>query len=152
MNPRSISLAGALLLGLACAPQELQPFLGAYSGSGEVTVTLFGSSVTQPRLEGLRVTQGSRTDLVLTTSRGCVLPANVEEAVAVLVPNTSCREAVTLPDGSSVAATLVVTEGSATRMGERLSLRYTGTLNVIYDESPHTADFSNEVTLTPASP
>ena len=151
MNLRSAVLVGALVLGGGCA-RDSSPFLGTYAASGEVTTSLFGSTAVQPRSEILRIIEGRDADILISDGRGCVLPAEVEALEATLVPDSSCRETVLLPDGSSVTGSVLVTRGSATRSGEAITLRYEGTLRVPYEETTQTALVSSTMTLTPAVP
>ncbi|EPX64009.1 hypothetical protein D187_005142 [Cystobacter fuscus DSM 2262] len=150
MNLRSIFLVGALALGPGCA-RDLEPFLGTYTATGAVTFSFAGQNNTQPRSDTVRVTEGDTADILLTSEGGCALPAEVEDALATLVPNTSCTENVTLPDGTVLAATLVVTSGTATLVDEVITLNYAGTVSVVYEGMPYTAGFSSAMTLSRAT-
>jgi hypothetical protein len=151
MNLRSVFLVGALVLGPGCN-QDIPPFLGTYTASGEVTFSFAGSRRTEPRSDTLHITEGTSTDIVISSEGGCVLPAEVEGEVATLVPDTSCTESVTLPDGTVLPVTLFVTSGTATRTGEVITLGYEGTASVVYSGRPYTAGFASAMTLTRATP
>ncbi|OJH36545.1 hypothetical protein [Cystobacter ferrugineus] len=150
MNLRSIFLVGALALGPGCA-RDIEPFLGTYVGTGEVTFSFAGQRNTQPRSDTVHVTEGDTSDIVLTSEGGCALPAEVEDEVATLVPNTSCTENVPLPDGTVLAASLVVTSGTATLADKVITLNYAGTVSVVYGGAPYTAGFSSAMTLSRAT-
>ncbi len=150
MNQRFIFLVGALALAPGCA-RDIEPFLGTYTATGEVTFSFAGQNNTQPRSDTVRVTEGDTSDIVLTTEGGCALPAGVEDEVATLVPNTSCTENVPLPDGTVLAASLVVTSGTATLANEVITLSYVGTVSAVYAGTPYTAGFSSTMTLSRAT-
>ena len=151
MNLRFVLLVGALAVGPGCA-QDIQPFLGTYDASGQITFALFGSSASQPREEVLRITEGLSADIVISDGKECALPARVQDSVATLVPNTSCHETRTGPDGTSVAADFVVTRGTATLLGGVITLEYEGTVNSTYQGVPYTASFTSTLNLVRAAP
>ncbi len=151
MNLRLVALVGALAVGPGCAP-DVQPFLGTYDASGQITLSLFDSRASQSREETLRITEGLSADIAISDGEGCALPARVQDTVATLVPRTTCRKTVTSPEGESVTADFVVTRGTATLLGGVITLEYEGTVRVAYQGVPYSARFSSTLNLVRATP
>ena len=149
MTLRSAVFVAVLVLTPGCS-RDSDRFVGTHSGSGELSYSFFGADMTQPRSDTVRVSEGRSTDLVLLTSGGCLLPANVDGDVATLVPNTSCTDSMTLVDGTSAAASFVVTGGTLRRSGATLLLAYEGVARLTYATLPLTSAFKVSLTLSPA--
>lgn len=147
MTLRSAVLVAVLVVTPGCS-RDSGRFVGTHSGSGEMSLSFFGADMSHPRTDTVRISEAASTDLVLLTQGGCLLPANVEGDVATLVSNTSCTDSVTLVDGTTAAASLVVTSGTLRRTGDTLQLDYAGVANIVYLTLPMTSTFKVSLLLT----
>ena len=105
-------------------------FVGIWSGSGEVSMTLttpYGPTPANLPVEGLLVIAvGAGPDtLVLADSTGCTLLATVSGEVATVEPGASCTSS-----QGSTTTTLFLDLGSATLEGDSLELVSEGSAEV----------------------
>jgi len=139
---RSFSLL-FVLLAIGCGPAG-QHFHGTYSVAGTTTLTLTGYGSNTDQVTGTRrFSEGENSDLILSDSGQCFLPANVEGDVATVTPGTSCTQLV-----NGITVTMTITNGTASLSGNVVQLRLTGNLTATYEGRTYPGSFSENSTLT----
>lgn len=112
------------------ARSERDAFIGVWSGSGQVTMTLaspLGQTPADLPVEGtLVIVPGEAPDaLIIADPSGCVLRATVAGAIASVEPGTKCAS-----NQGSATTTLHLDRGTATLDGDSLELESEGSAEV----------------------
>jgi hypothetical protein len=140
-HPAPLILLAAFAWG--CGPSG-QRFHGVYAltGSAHYSIQDFGNFTSQ-LAETLRISEGTRSDLVFSDAAGtCLLPANLEGEVATLEPGATYTRS---HDGLTVTVTL--TRGTASLSGEVARFDLSGSATVSAHGRLYSGVFFQRATL-----
>lgn len=129
------------LLSLAACGDPAADFVGTWSESGTVTLTVNGSSQTNAISQTVRISQGVKAGEILLDG-DCMLTASVEGDVATISPGMSCTQ-----QGSWGSGTMTFRTGSFSR-GEK-TMVFTGSGDILYTRGGQavTIGFTETTTL-----